>query len=286
MESSSQDAANYEGCLTSVVSGALSFNQVICSPTDAYRTQAAIARSKQAPFYLITQLHTPWYLCQGGHVAHLRAGDVVLLDTSQRYELHFPTAVKNMSIALPVTWVSQWLRDVHVTVPRVVAHDRAWGRSLSALCVQMGHDPSLANVYPEQLLSDQLGAMLAASLEPACQLPATPAVLSLVQNARKILNKHLDTVGLTAEQVATELGVSVRTLHRSFAAEQTSYAVTLRRLRLQRAAQLLGQKRLGGVLLADVARRCGFADTSHFVREFSRAFGVTPALWRKQKISG
>jgi AraC family transcriptional regulator, positive regulator of tynA and feaB len=283
MGSSSRDAAAYDGRLTSVQSGVLSFNQVLSSPSEAYRTQAAIARGKQAPFYLITQLHTPWHVRQGSHVAHLRAGDVALVDASQCYELHFPERVKNMSIALPTAWVGQWLNQVHTAVPRVIAHDQGWGRSLSALCVQMGHDPTLAGSYPEHLLSDQLGATLAASLEPCQQQHSTRAARSLMEQATKILAERLDQFGVTADQVAAQLGVSVRTLHRSFAADNASFANTLRRLRLERAAQLLAQPRLSRVTVAELSRRCGFADASHFVREFAQAFGQTPAVWRKQR---
>ncbi len=286
MESSSRDAAAYDGCLTSVQSGVLSFNQVLSSPSQAFRTQAAIARGKQAPFYLITQLHSAWHVRQGGHVAHLRAGDVALVDASQCYELHFPERVKNMSVALPTAWLGQWLSQVHTAAPRVIAHDDGWGRSLSALCVQMGHQPLLAQTYPEQLLSDQLGATLAASLEPVPLAHATPAVRSLVDKATRILLERLDQRGIGADEVAAQLGVSVRTLHRSFAAGQTSFAGTLRRLRLARAADLLVQPRLAQVTVAELSRRCGFADPSHFVREFAQAFGQTPAAWRRQRLPG
>ena len=33
-------------------------------------------------------------------------------------------------------------------------------------------------------------------------------------------------------------------------------------------------------------RRCGFADASHFVREFQRQFRTTPARWRRERIRG
>ena len=142
---------------------------------------------------------------------------------------------------------------------------------------------AVATTYPQQLLSDQLGAMLAASLEPEHQPPATVARRSLVESATKILLEHLDHADVTADGVAAQLGVSVRTLHRSFAANQQSFASTLRQLRLARAAHLLAQPRLARVTIAELSSRCGFADASHFVREFAQVFGTTPARWRKQR---
>jgi AraC family transcriptional regulator len=52
----------------------------------------------------------------------------------------------------------------------------------------------------------------------------------------------------------------------------------LRGKRLERAATLLAATRAP---LVDIAIRCGFADQSHFNRQFQRAIGVTPAAYRR-----
>jgi AraC-like DNA-binding protein len=51
----------------------------------------------------------------------------------------------------------------------------------------------------------------------------------------------------------------------------------LRRLRMQTACQLLVTSRLA---LAQVADRCGFADQSHFTRDFRSLTGMTPRAYR------
>lgn len=284
MDCSSRQAPVFEGQLTSVDAGALSFNQVEASTQDVYRTRAGIARSAQHPFYLITQRETPWHVRQGGHRVGLRPGDAVLVDSAQLYELHFPESVTVMSIQLPRTWVGQWLARVDDPLPRVAGRDQGWGRALSGLTLQFAHEPLLAAHYPADLLSDQLGAMLAAAMEPQ-EVKATPAAHDLLTRAQRLLQERLDVPGLAAAGVAAELGVSARTLHRALAAGATSFALELRRLRLLRAAQLLAQPRLSGVTVAELGRRCGFADASHFVREFQRQFGTTPARWRRQRLS-
>ena len=126
--------------------------------------------------------------------------------------------------------------------------------------------------------------MLAAALEPP-QLPSSPASRSIVERAHQHLRERLDQPGLVADAVAQALGISVRTLHRSFAAEQSSFSFTLRRLRLEQAQQLLAQPRLANLTVGELGRRCGFADASYFVREFHQAFGMTPARWRKRGSS-
>lgn len=283
MDCSSRQAGAFDGQITRVAVDALSFNQVVASTQDVFRTPAGIARGCHYPLYLITQLNSSWHVRQGGHMAQLRPGDTVLVDSAQCYELHFPDSVSCLSVQLPRPWVGRWLSLAQSRVPRVAARDQGWGQTLSALCLQLGRDPSLAAAYPQALLSDQLGAMLAAALEPQQQPAASPVSRSLVERARLLLREQLDQPGLTAQAVARTVGVSVRTLHRGFATEQTSFAGTLRRLRLEHAAQLLAQPRLAHLTVAEIGRRCGFSDASHFVREFQRAFVVTPGRWRRER---
>ncbi|MGE0349775.1 helix-turn-helix domain-containing protein [Hydrogenophaga sp.] len=284
MDCSSRQAPVFEGQLTSVEVGALSFNQVEASTQDVFRTRAGIACSAQHPFYLIAQREAPWHVRQGSHRVGLRPGDLVLVDSAQLYELHFPESVAVMSIQLPRAWVGQWLAKVDDALPRVARRDQGWGRALSGLTLQFAHEPLLAARYPAELLSDQLGAMLAAAIEPS-SIMTTPAAHGLLARARRLLQERLDVSGLAATGVAAELGVSVRTLHRAFAAGATSFALELRRQRLVRAAQLLAQPRLSGVTVAELGRRCGFVDASHFVREFQREFGATPARWRRLRLT-
>lgn len=285
MDCSSRQALAFEGRLTSVEVGPLSFNQVEASTQDVYRTRAGVARSASHPFYLITQRQTPWHVRQGGHRVGLRPGDAVLVDSAHLYELHFPESVEVMSIQLPRAWVGLWLTQVDAAAPRVAQRDQGWGRALSGLCLQFAHDPLLAAGYPSHLLCDQLGAMLAAAIEPMPSVTSSPR-RDLFLRAQRLQQNQLDHAGLTSQWAADQLGVSVRTLHRAYAAESTSFALSLRRLRLERAAQLLEQARLAHVSVSELGRRCGFADASHFVREFQRQFRTTPARWRRERIRG
>jgi AraC family transcriptional regulator, positive regulator of tynA and feaB len=284
MDFDTSEAAPFKGTLTHADVGPLSFNQVQAASSDVYRTQAGIARGTDYPLYLITDAENSWRVRQAGQNVALRPGDSVLVDSAQCYELHFPVRVKNMSIQLPRSWVGHWLAYPAVAAPRVIARDVGWGQALSALCVQFARDPALVQGYPEALLTDQMGAMLAASLEPA-QHGTNVVTRGLTADARRVMQSRLAEPGLTATVVASMIGASVRTLHRSFAVEKISFAGTLRGLRLAQAAHLLAQARLQHVTSAEIGRRCGFADASHFVREFHGVHGVTPARWRRLRLA-
>jgi AraC-like DNA-binding protein len=84
---------------------------------------------------------------------------------------------------------------------------------------------------------------------------------------------------ITNRQLARLANMSVRAFERKF---YTSFHLTpqkyLRRLRLRIASRTLVYTRQS---LVEVALACGFADQSHFTREFKRHFGWTPRAYRE-----
>ncbi|MBB6562364.1 AraC-like DNA-binding protein [Acidovorax soli] len=280
MDCSSREATTFDGMLQSLPVASISVNQVRASTQDVYRTPAGIACSRQLPFYLIAQAEASWHVRQDGRVAHLRPGDVALVDSARPYELHFPEGVHCVSLQLPRAWVGQWLAQAEALGPRVAWRDQGWGQSLGALAVQLARDPGSAQALPPALLSDHLGALLSAALE---QTPAAArATQSLHAQLVALMAARIDQGGLSAQALADEAGVSLRTLHRAFAAQGGSFAGTLRQMRLARAGELLRRPQLAHVSVAEIGRRCGFSDASHFARAFQRAMGTSPAAWRRR----
>jgi AraC family transcriptional activator of tynA and feaB len=279
MDCDSRERDTFDGRVTRVGIGELGFHQVVAQAQDVFRTRTGIARGSRHPYYLIAQRERNWHVRQDGRLLQLRPGDLVLLDSSRPYELHFPERFSVMSIQLPRAFVGRWLLQAEGPAPRLVSRDRGWGAPLAAMCLQLAEAPLAAAHYPAELLSDHLGALLAAALEPAAATPAcTP---DLVDRATTYLRERLPQPGLFAQAAADALGISVRSLHRAFAARGLTFAATLRRLRLEAAQALLAQPRLARLSIAEIGRRSGFADASHFVREFRAATGTTPDRWRK-----
>lgn len=84
-----------------------------------------------------------------------------------------------------------------------------------------------------------------------------------------------------ADLVEAVADVDGRELARRFRRHMhTSISGYVRRLRLERACELLAGSEDP---IAVVAARAGFADQSHLTRELSRAFGTTPAAYRRDR---
>jgi AraC-like DNA-binding protein len=80
------------------------------------------------------------------------------------------------------------------------------------------------------------------------------------------------------QDIAAQLGVSTRTLHRMLAAEGLKYAELAEQARMQNARRLLAS----GMATEEVAIALDYSDGRSFRRAFERCFGESPAAFRRR----
>ncbi|MFF2078987.1 helix-turn-helix domain-containing protein [Kitasatospora sp. NPDC058162] len=98
---------------------------------------------------------------------------------------------------------------------------------------------------------------------------------ALARAAQNLADARLADPELSPTLLARELSVSVRTLHRAFAATDETVAGYIRRRRLEAARRELAAPQ-GRPAVSELAARWQFADSSHFIRAFKRQYGRTP----------
>ena len=79
--------------------------------------------------------------------------------------------------------------------------------------------------------------------------------------------------------VATDLNVSIRTLHRALSAGHTNFRALTEQVRHERAETLLATP---SMKLREIATDLGYASTASFSRAFRHAHGLAPGAWRRQ----
>ncbi|MFD8419266.1 helix-turn-helix domain-containing protein [Streptomyces sp. NPDC059466] len=103
---------------------------------------------------------------------------------------------------------------------------------------------------------------------------------ALAQAAKDLADRRLADPELSPAMLARELNVSVRTLHRAFAAagEQMTTYIRHRRLHEARLALTATSGRLS---ISELAAHWQFADGSHFTRAFKKHYGQTPTEYAR-----
>lgn len=117
----------------------------------------------------------------------------------------------------------------------------------------------------------------------ASYTPRIHAAPTLAERVADTLRRDLCAMPPTVEQVAAELALSPRSLHRQLAAEGTSYQRVLDGLRCDEAIRQALEERLP---FKAIAAAVGFADPRAFRRAFKRWTGTTPQQFRQRGLAG
>jgi len=282
MDVSSTMARGFGAELVSAPLGGIQLNRVRGSAQDVFRTQRAVTRSARDYYYLLCKSDSAWAVAQRDHRSRLLPGDLVLVDSRYRYEFHFTQSCDTMSLQLPTDWVERWLVDPRAHLGCRIDGSGGFGQALSVYARQLQPELALAPPLPEALLGDQLGALLALATGGG-DAPRRGEGAGLRERVQSALRERHAEPGLTAAAVARGLGVGERSLHRCLAGSGTSFARQLADCRVEAARHLLADPRFDRLTVAEIGRRVGLLDPSHFVRVVRRHTGATPGALRLRR---
>jgi AraC-like DNA-binding protein len=102
--------------------------------------------------------------------------------------------------------------------------------------------------------------------------------LNIEDRVSKLLRQN-DGVTLSLDDIAQELHVSKRSLHRSLGKEGTSFKLLLQKIKADQAVMLFQQ----GKTVTEVACLLDYSDCANFRRAFKTWFGVAPKEWISKK---
>lgn len=212
-------------------------------------------------------------------------GQVFLLEPGELHDGHAPArgGFTYSMLYLDPHWLERELRGLFEDAP---------GDCQPAFAKTLASEPELLAVIAEafqalqsrdlrivrQAALDALLAKLARHLAWRPRLGSDPRMPLVALRARDYLHAHMEQ-DLGLDELAWASGVDRFRLSRAFkAAFGIAPHAYLVQLRLARARQLLAS----GQPPARVAMTLGFADQSHMGRWFRRAYGLTPAHYRRR----
>lgn len=262
--------------------GPTTANFLRATPQWVSRTRRRISRSHNDDFQLIHLRDGEFELEHYGRSGLLRGGDCVLVDSSEPYEVRCPRTTRCLVLQLPPQWLATWLPKPKSLAGRVLHPDTGWGAALSAAMAALQPAGLKDLALPPGVVAEQIASLLALAGGPV----ETESLRSNVLTDRlfRVLRDHYHEIGLTPAAVARDLGISARYLHHLFAKRTTTFGRELAEVRLERARELLNDRRFAHIPIGDVASRCGFAEASHFARRFRSRHGFSPSDFRRRSL--
>jgi len=263
--------------------GLLSVVRQLGSAHRCYRADPEHGRDEPRSFHLVINLSTPWRIAHRGN-QRMAPGDAILTDSRFNHDIHVDHAYEFVNLKLSESWMRQWVPSPASLVGRRIPANEGWGRALTAFAAQLS--PRFlgeTSPLPLSVLADQLGALLAL-MANELNAPAprpTRADNALEQRIREVVAQRCAEPALTAPTVASSLDISTRTVHRALARFGETFGTILMNARVELALRMLESPLFRRLTTAEIGRRAGFSDASHFTRVLRRRFGATPGQIRR-----
>ena len=262
--------------------GPVRITKVQAGPQVVTRSRRMIADGGPPSLILSLQERGTALKEQDGRESLIRPGEFSITDTSRVFRkkieegfvftsFHFPRAALDVperdlraltatpfsgtegSAALVATYLSRMAREAEVL-------DEAVGRRAAATALDL-----LA-----LLVDDRSGRSRPQASRSAASL----------ERVKAHILRNLRDPDLSPSTIAEANFMSVRFLHKLFQLEGTTVGGWLRTQRLERCSRDLLRPVAAELGVAGIARRWGFANSSHFSRAFRAAYSMTPRDWQ------
>jgi AraC-like DNA-binding protein len=280
----------FRGDLANVCLGDASLTRISAAPHQVQRTRRTIGRNDPGLLKVALQMRGTGRISQDGREAVLSPGDLALYDTSRPYTLRYDdhTSFETFVLMFPDQLLGLPRDSVRAVTAQRVSGQDGLGALVSPflghLAESMGQDDSV--------LSSRLAHNVIALLETLYRnrLDLEAAEPERVSTARLLaiqgwLEAHLDDPELTPEAIAAVHHISLRYLHRLFAADGQSVSRWIKERRLEGCRRDLADPLLVRFSVAALAARWGLLDAAGFSRSFRSAYGLSPREFRMRSLS-
>jgi AraC-like DNA-binding protein len=254
----------------------------------AVRRRSHIRSSDPDLFKIDVQTHGVGVIDQFGRQERYRRGDFTLVDLSRPCAWANEPHAGLVAITFPRHLLPLSDADLSEASGVRVSGDQGTGALVSSLARQLpGRLDELDAGEAARLgtsLLDLLAVALLARLGRVREAPASARRQALVASVHAYIGRHLSDPGLSPARVADAHHISLRYLHRLFAADGTSVSRWVKERRLEGGRRDLADPSLIRFSVAAIAARWGILDAAAFSRSFRMAFGLSPREYRMRAL--
>ncbi|MET7728248.1 helix-turn-helix domain-containing protein [Streptomyces mirabilis] len=255
------------------------------------RTSVMVRRSDPELYQLALTLRGGQGLSHCGREALVKAGDLVLYDTSHPFDAWaFPDGstaeviivhVPRAALALPAAKVDRLLA---VPLPGGTGMGALLAQFLTRLAAESASYGPQDTGRLGGVTVDLITAFLAHHLDTEDSVPAESRQQALMVSIYSFVERNLGDPRLSPAVVAAAHHISVRQLHRLFQHYGITVAAFIRQQRLECARRDLAEPLLRVRPVHAIAARWGFPRPADFTRAFRTAYGVPPSEYRQAPV--
>jgi AraC-like DNA-binding protein len=247
------------------------------SPHQSYRGRNELARTNDHCFIILMLLQAAWTADHRGSL-QLSPRDVLIIDSEYPLKTEISNPFTSVAVAVSESWLRQWLPNPNLITARRIAGGSLWGHALSSYVSELTPELASSPPLPLPVIADQVGSLLSLTATGirGANAANTPAERSLYERIHDCIMQRCTEWELTAADVAASMNISLRTLHRIFAAANQTFGAALIEARARVSLRMLNSPSFNRLTTAEVGRRAGFPSASHFARVIRSRTGLTP----------
>ncbi|WAH55352.1 helix-turn-helix domain-containing protein [Pseudomonas silvicola] len=250
---------------------------------------ARLAGKSDADYFMVSyQIHGQGHLRQGGKESTQCAGEFVLYDSTQPFEMAYATPFTKHILRIPRSVLNAHLsspeRLCGLTINAQSSPSILLGgmlRSLTEHTVEVGSH--VLHPIANALIELVVGGLQ--SLPQAQHCTASRLQTFHLSRVKNYVLQHLGDPSLNVEKIAVDLKMSVSSLYRAFENEEQPLSQWIWSQRIQLCQRDLKSPALVGKNIGDIAFDWGFSNCTHFSRAFKRETGMTPKEFRHQHLA-
>ncbi|HST10543.1 MAG TPA: helix-turn-helix domain-containing protein, partial [Terriglobales bacterium] len=230
---------------------------------------------------VITQIAGVRRYLQNGSSILLRSGDSTVIDSGLPWSSTCSTDCVRLYLRVPRWMMEDRLRMREIPIAQRIGGDARMGATLFGLSQSLYEEAELMKEEEGTAALDSYFEVLGACIGS----PEIPSAHGHELGVRilRFIDAHIAQPTLRPVEIASAVGISVRHLHRLFAANGGStLGDYIRGRRLERCRDDLANPRLRGRNITEIAFFWGFSDSAHFSHSFRRRFGMSPRTFRAQ----
>lgn len=270
------------GTIVSHQLGPIRISKIQAGPQMVTRNRRMIAESGSTTLILSLQERGTAYKEQDGRQSVIPPGAFSLTDSSRAFRKKIDERFAFTSFQFPRAALDVQEKDLRALTATAFSATEGSAALVSTYLSRMANEA--------QGLDEAVGRRAAATaLDLLAMLiddrgararPQDSRTAASLERVKDHILRNLRDPDLSPATIAEANFMSVRLLHKLFHLEGVTVGAWIRTQRLERCRRDLLRPVAGELGIAGIARRWGFANSSHFSRAFRAAYGMPPRDWQ------